>query len=105
MLALSGVICFLRQRCAFGGRFPGGLTLGSGSHLVLFDILSHASLYLRPLRTNASWCLSIFLAEEKIAEPGRGKAEGNIGLMAAPKAPSSGRRLSHATKTRAIWPA
>jgi hypothetical protein len=68
MFTLSRVICFLRQRCASGGRFPGGLTLGSGSHPVL-STSSATQAILRPSRTNASWCHSIFLAEEKIAEP------------------------------------
>ena len=34
MFPLLGVVCFLRQRCAPGGRFPCGLALGS--HVVLF---------------------------------------------------------------------
>jgi hypothetical protein len=33
MFALLGVVCFLRQRCALGGRFPCGLALGS--HVIL----------------------------------------------------------------------
>jgi hypothetical protein len=33
MFALLGVVCFLRQRCASGGRFPCVLALGS--HLIL----------------------------------------------------------------------
>jgi hypothetical protein len=32
---LLGVVCFLRQRCASGGRFPCGLTFGS--HLVVSE--------------------------------------------------------------------
>src|SRR5262249_33882222 len=29
MFALFGIVCFLRQRCALGGRLPCGLALGS----------------------------------------------------------------------------
>src|SRR4051794_19486156 len=29
MFAFLGIVCFLRQRCAAGGRFPRGLALGS----------------------------------------------------------------------------
>src|SRR5262249_1127608 len=50
MFALVGIVCFLRQRCALGGRFPRGLTLGS--HLVLSISTSSppASNILRPPR-------------------------------------------------------
>jgi hypothetical protein len=36
MFPLLGVVCFLRQRCALGGRFPCGLTFGS--HLVVSNV-------------------------------------------------------------------
>jgi hypothetical protein len=36
MFPLLGVVCFLRQRCAPGGRFPCGLTFGS--HLVVSNV-------------------------------------------------------------------
>jgi hypothetical protein len=66
---LLGVVRFLRQCCAPGGRFPCSLALGS--HLVLphFDDHSLTSCIMRSPRT-ASRGLSLFLAEEKIAEAG-----------------------------------
>jgi hypothetical protein len=36
MFPLLGIVCFLRQRCAPGGRFPCGLTFGS--HLVVSNV-------------------------------------------------------------------
>src|SRR6266540_290687 len=58
---------------SLGGRFPCGLALGS--HLVFFhfDYLTPATTILRPPSTTASWCLSLFFAEEKIAEAGLSK--------------------------------
>jgi hypothetical protein len=76
MFALVGIVCFLRQRCALGGRFPRGLTLGS--HLVLSISTSSPlqAVYCDHRDSTASWCLSLFLAEEKIAElnPGTGRS-------------------------------
>jgi hypothetical protein len=50
MFPLLGVVCFLRQCCAPGGRFPCGLALGS--HLVLphFDYHSLTSCIMRSPR-------------------------------------------------------
>jgi hypothetical protein len=67
MFPLLGVVCFLRQCCAPGGRFPCGLALGS--HLVLPHFDYHTSCIMRSPRT-ASRDLSLFLAEEKIVEAG-----------------------------------
>jgi hypothetical protein len=68
MFALLGIVCFLRQHCALGGRFPRGLALGS--HLVLSISTSSPlqAVYCDHRDSTASWCLSLFLAEEKIAE-------------------------------------
>jgi hypothetical protein len=69
MFALLGAVCFLRQRCAPNGSFPCGSALGS--HLVPFhfDYLTLESAILQRSESTASWCLSLLLAEEKIAEP------------------------------------
>src|SRR5262245_66330251 len=39
MFALLAVVCFLRQRCAPGSRFPCGLALGSHVALSIFEYL------------------------------------------------------------------
>jgi hypothetical protein len=39
MFALLAVVCFLRQRCALGSRFPCGLALGSHVVLSIFEYL------------------------------------------------------------------
>jgi hypothetical protein len=72
MFALLGIVCFLRQRCAPGGGFPCGLALGS--HLVLsISTTSPLNHYVATHpESAASCCLSLFLADEKFAEPLRG---------------------------------
>jgi hypothetical protein len=68
MFALSRIVCFLRQRCAPGGRFPCGLALRS--HLFFPFRLPRPR---KPYNCDdgesiASWRLSLLLAEEKIVE-------------------------------------
>jgi hypothetical protein len=65
LFALFGIVCFLSQRCAPGGRFPCGLALRS--HLVLphFTTSPPERPILRSPRILRGWCPSLFLAEEK----------------------------------------
>jgi len=69
VFALFGIVCFLSQSCASGGRFPCGLALRS--HLVLprFTASPPERPILRSPRILRGWCPSLFLADEKIAEP------------------------------------
>src|SRR5262245_18385489 len=70
MLTLFGIVCFLRQRCASGRRFPCGLALRA--HLVLSISTSSPpqGLYCAAYDSTASWCASLLLEEEKIVADG-----------------------------------
>lgn len=69
MFALFGVVCFLGQRGALGGRFPCDFALRS--HLVLsyFEELAPPALYIATTAERLrARCRSLFLAQENVAE-------------------------------------
>ena len=62
MFPLLGVICFLRQRCTPGGRFPCGLTFGS--HLVVSNVGPSdgaAEVVYCDIQPRRSWLQSFFV--------------------------------------------
>jgi hypothetical protein len=65
MFALLGIVCFLRQRCAPGRRFPCGLALGSHLVLSISTTSPAASTILLPLRIYCELVSLTFRRERK----------------------------------------